>query len=150
MNERSSGLFLELRDTFEASCERVFELLTDPVDLARWWGPRGFTIPEASLDLHAGGSYRFSMQPPEGELFHLSGEFLEVDPPARLVYTFRWDEPTPDDTETVVTFALEARGDATEVALSHGPFATGERLALHLGGWTDSFDRLRQVIAGSS
>jgi uncharacterized protein YndB with AHSA1/START domain len=86
------------------------------------------------------------MRPPDGDAFHLSGEFLDVDPPARLAYTFRWDEPAPDDRETAVTLGLEARGEATELALRHGGFAAEERLALHRGGWTDSLDRLTALL----
>ena len=65
-------------------------------------GAHGFSIPEVQIDLRVGGSYRFTMQPPEGEAFHLSGEFLEVQAPSALRFTFRWDEPVPDDRETVV------------------------------------------------
>jgi uncharacterized protein YndB with AHSA1/START domain len=86
------------------------------------------------------------MQPPDGELFHLSGEFREVEPPSRLGYTFRWDPPNPDDRETVATLELEALGDETKVVLTHGEFSTEERLSLHEGGWTDSFDRLGQLF----
>jgi uncharacterized protein YndB with AHSA1/START domain len=68
--------------------------------------PKGFTAPSIELEPHVGGSYRIAMQPPDGELFHLSGEFREVDPPARLAYTFRWEEPTPHDRETVVTLSF--------------------------------------------
>ena len=79
--------------------------------MAAWWGPRGFTTPEALLDVRPGGGYRFSMQPPEGEVFHLSGEFLDVEPDQRLVFTFRWEEPVEDDRETVVTLSLRPLGD---------------------------------------
>jgi uncharacterized protein YndB with AHSA1/START domain len=103
----------------------------------------GFTLPETKLDLRVAGRYRFSMQPPDGDLFHLSGEFLEIDPPGRLVYTFRWDEPTPDDRETVVALSLTDLGDATEISLSQGLFATEERLSLHRSGWLESFEKLR-------
>jgi uncharacterized protein YndB with AHSA1/START domain len=51
-----------------------------------------------------------AMKPPDGQAFHLAGEFLEIDPPGRLVYTFRWEEPDPDDRETVVALALDAVG----------------------------------------
>ena len=64
------------------------------------------------------------MQPPDGDLFHLTGEFREVDPPARLAYTFRWEEPDPDDRETVVTLSFGDLGESTELVLSQGPFAT--------------------------
>ncbi|MGH3333725.1 MAG: SRPBCC family protein, partial [Nocardioidaceae bacterium] len=123
-----------------------FGLLSEPAELARWWGPQGFTIPEIELDLTVGGGYRFTMQPPDGEAFHLSGRFLEIQPASHLVYTFRWDEPHPDDRETVVRLSLDAVGGATEVSLSQGAFATEERLALHRSGWTESFEKLRELI----
>lgn len=121
-------------------------MLTDPRELARWWGPNGFTMPEAELDLRVGGRYRFAMKPPDGDVFHLAGEYRAIDPPNRLVYTFRWEEPTPDDRETVVELSLDARDDGTEIFLSQGTFATEERRALHENGWTDSFARLARVL----
>lgn len=150
MNEDPSGLVLELRSTFRAPRERVYRMLSDPAELAKWWGPRGFTMPASDVDFRVGGGYRLSMQPSVGDLFHLSGEFLEIDPPVRLAYTFRWDEPTPDDRESIVKLDLQARGDDTEIVLTHGPFATDERLVLHQGGWTDSFERLREVLSSGS
>jgi uncharacterized protein YndB with AHSA1/START domain len=150
MTEQPSGLLLQLRLVLNAPPERIFSMLTDPAELAKWWGPHGFATPETELDLRVGGGYRLSMQPPDGDLFHLAGEFLEIHRSSRLVYTFRWEEPTPDDRETVVTLALDALGDATEVSLSQGMFATEERLALHRSGWTDSFEKLRDVIESSS
>jgi uncharacterized protein YndB with AHSA1/START domain len=87
------------------------------------------------------------MQPPEGDVFHLTGEFLEVDPPDLLSYTFRWEEPTPDDRETVVTLTLREVDGSTNVVLDQGLFATEERLALHRQGWTDSLERLYEVVA---
>lgn len=147
MNGPPGRLVLELTCALEATRDRVFEALTDPAALVRWWGPSGFTTPQIELDLRVGGRYRFSMQPPEGELFHLAGEFLEIEPPSRLAYSFRWEEPDPDDRDTVVTLSLHAVGDRTEVALSQGGFATEARLALHRDGWTDSFAKLRELIA---
>jgi uncharacterized protein YndB with AHSA1/START domain len=149
MNEQPNGLVLKLKHMVDSPRERIFNLLTEPAELAKWWGPHGFTTPEVALDLSVGGRYRFTMQPPEGEAFHLSGEFIEIDPPTRLVYTFRWDEPDPDDRETVVVLSLAPVGDATEVSLSQGEFATDERLALHRNGWADSLEKLGKVIETS-
>ncbi|NDL59464.1 SRPBCC family protein [Phytoactinopolyspora mesophila] len=146
MKAQPGGRVLELTRVLNAPLARVFRALTEPAELVTWWGPHGFTTPEITLDVHVGGRYRFTMQPPDGDPFHLSGEFLEVDPPNRLVYTFRWDEPAPDDQETVVVLTFQAVNDGTRVSLSHGEFATEERLALHRGGWTDAFDRLRALV----
>jgi uncharacterized protein YndB with AHSA1/START domain len=144
---RRTGGFLELRRPLAASPERIFAVLTTPAEVARWWGPHLFSIPEVALDLRVGGAYRFTMQPPAGDPFHVSGEYREVVPPSRLSYTFRYDEPTPDDRETVVTVTVAAVGDRTELTVRQGAFATGERLALHRGGWTDSLDKLSAVLA---
>ena len=137
---------LELTRALAAPRERVFRALTQRDDLAVWWGPRGFTTPEIELDLRVGGRYRFTMQPPEGDPFHISGEFREIDPPSSLSYTFRYDEPTPDDRETVVTLTVDDVDGTTELALRQGEFATEERLALHRGGWTDSLDKLSALL----
>ena len=149
MNGQPGRLVLELTCIVDAPRERTFNSLTESAELARWWGPHGFTTPEIALDLSVGGYYRFAMQPPDGDLFHVSGEYLEIASPSRLVYTFRWDPPDPDDQETVVTLSLVAVGDTTEVALSQSEFATQARLELHRDGWSESFEKLRELLAQS-
>jgi len=143
----SEGLTLRLDRVLPAPRQLVFRACTEPDELAQWWGPHGFTTPEVDLDLRVGGGYRFGMQPPDGELFHLSGEFREIEPPARLVYTFRWEEPDPEDRETLVTMTLQDRGDSTEVALVQSGFATEARRALHVDGWTDCLERLQELLS---
>ena len=142
-------LVLELSYDLDATPDRVFAALTDPDDLAAWWGPAGFTTPEIELDLRIGGGFRLGMQPPDGELFHLTGEFLEIERPSGLAYTFRWEEPDPDDRETVVRLALGVMADSTRLSLRHGEFATEARLALHTSGWTESLQRLAELTAST-
>ena len=143
----SGGLTLRLDRVLPAPRLSVFRACIEPAELARWWGPHGFTTPEIDLDLRVGGGYRFGMKPPDGEVFHLSGEFREIETPARLVYTFRWEEPDPDDRETVVTMSLSDRGDSTEVVVVQSGFATEARRALHVDGWTDCLDRLQELMS---
>lgn len=137
---------LQQARVFAAPADRVFGLLTEPTALAKWWGPHGFSTPEVQIDLRVGGSYRFTMQPPEGEAFHLSGEFVEVQAPSALSFTFRWDEPVPDDRETVVDLSLDSLGDRTKVTMTQTGFATKERLELHRDGWADSFEKLDALL----
>jgi uncharacterized protein YndB with AHSA1/START domain len=86
------------------------------------------------------------MQPPEGEAFHLSGEFLEIQAPSALSFTFRWEEPAQDDRETVVELSLDPLGEGTKVTMTQAEFATKERLELHRGGWADSFEKLYSLL----
>ena len=146
----AGGLVLELQFVVKSPRERIFSALTESAELARWWGPRGYTMPEIDVDLRVGGGYRFTMQPPGGDRFHLAGEFLEIEPPRRLVYTFRYEEPDPNDRQTVVALSLEEVGHGTEVSLSQGEFATEARLELHRGGWTDSFEKLCEMSESSA
>jgi uncharacterized protein YndB with AHSA1/START domain len=126
---------------------RVFVLNTQPQLLGQWWGPNGFSLPSVEVDARVGGRYRIEMQPPDGDAFFLSGEFREVEPGSRLAYTFRWEPPDPDDRETVVVLSLQPVGESTVLTVDQGDFATEERRALHVQGWSESIDRLEELIA---
>jgi uncharacterized protein YndB with AHSA1/START domain len=142
----SDGLTLRLKRVLPCPRAVVYAALTDQAQLAKWWGPRGFTAPRVEFDPRVSGSYRIAMQPPDGDLFQLSGEFRKVDPPVCLVYTFRWHPPDPDDRETAVTLSLHEHREGTELLLIQGEFATEPRLALHEEGWSESLDRLTQLL----
>jgi uncharacterized protein YndB with AHSA1/START domain len=142
----SEGLWLRMTRILPAPRPDVWRALTEADQLATWWGPKGFTTPDVAFLPRAGERYRIAMQPPEGDLFHLHGTFREVDPPSRLSYTFVWDPPDPDDRETLVSLSLTDLEEATEVELTQGEFATQERLDLHDGGWTESFEKLEQRL----
>jgi uncharacterized protein YndB with AHSA1/START domain len=147
----AADITVKLIRSVQAPAQRVFEAMTDPNQVAEWWGPEGFTCPEVTLDVRVGGAYRIAMQPPEGELFHLVGEYVEVNPTSGLAYTFRWEPPDPDDRETVARLALRERDGATDIELIQGPFATEARRELHQAGWTDSLARLaRHLTPGLS
>jgi uncharacterized protein YndB with AHSA1/START domain len=150
MDVRSDELMLAMERVLPAAPPVVFAAFSDANELAKWWGPAGFTTPSLEFQPRVGDSYRIEMQPPDGEPFHLIGEFREVDPPARLAFTFVWENPDPDDVETVASLSFRDRGGSTEVALTQGPFKTEARRALHRDGWTDSFDKLEPLIAGQA
>src|SRR5689334_4324162 len=143
---RSAGLTVEIERVLDARRSVVFRAFSDPGELAKWWGPRGFTTPSLVLHARVGAGYRIEMQPPQGARFYLSGEFRVVDPPARLAYTFAWEEPDPDDLATLVDLSFRDLGESTEVELRQGPFKTPARRRLHHDGWADSFDKLERLL----
>jgi uncharacterized protein YndB with AHSA1/START domain len=145
--EDDGAMMLELTRVVSAARPAVFELFTDPDLLAQWWGPRGFSVPRPDWDPRVGASYRIEMQPPGGDPFHLVGEFRDVEPPARLAFTFVWEPADPDDVETLATLSFADARDSTEVTLEQGPFKTEERVELHRGGWRESFDKLEELVA---
>ncbi len=147
MTARSGELSLDMGRLLPAARAVVFRAFSDPHQLAKWWGPEGFTAPSVEFDPRVGASYRIEMQPPEGDAFYLTGEFREVDPPARLAYTFAWEPPDPDDVETVVELSFRDLGESTQVVLTQGPFKTEARRELHRNGWTESLHKLERLIS---
>ena len=150
MEARSDELVLEADRLVLAPPPVVFAAFSDPNQLAKWWGPEGFTTPSLKFEARVGESYRIEMQPPEGDRFYLTGEFREVDPPTRLAYTFVWEDPDPDDVETLVALSFRDLGESTEVGLRQGPFKSEARRALHRDGWSDSFDKLEWIISAQA
>jgi uncharacterized protein YndB with AHSA1/START domain len=142
----SSAGRLELRRDLPAAPAAVWAAFVDPIVLAKWWGPAGFSIPSLEYRPEVGESYRIEMQPPTGDAFYLAGVFREVDPPVRLVYTFEWEDPDPDDLETLVELSFSDLGAATRVVMDQAVFKTEARRQLHRDGWTESFDKLEALL----
>jgi len=143
----NDGFWLRMARVVPAPRPTVWQMITDPDQLAKWWGPEGFTAPSVNFEPRVGDSFRIAMQPPTGEPFYLLGDFREVNPPFQLSYTFVWDPPDPNDRETVVTLSLHDSGERTQVQLTQGEFSTQERLELHENGWRESFVKLQALLS---
>jgi uncharacterized protein YndB with AHSA1/START domain len=143
---RSGELVLEITRVFPVSADTVFAAICDSNKLRKWWGPKEFTVASLNFRPEVGRQFWLEMQPPDGNAFSIIGVFREVDPPARLSFTFAYEEPDKDDVESLVVLTFTDLGGSTEIFLSHGPFKTEARLALHRDGWTDSFDKLERLI----
>ena len=150
MGAQSGELTLEMQRMLSVPPSVVFAALSEPSELAKWFGPRGFTIPSVEFEPRVGEAYRIELQPPEGDPFYLTGEFREVESPVRLIYTFVWEDPDPDDVETLVRLSLSDPDGSTEIGFAQGTFKTEARRALHRDGWTDSFDKLEQLISAQA
>jgi uncharacterized protein YndB with AHSA1/START domain len=142
---------IEVVRTIEAPREEVFRAWTDPDQLRNWWGPGEFTCPEAEVDLRPGGSYRLVMQPTGGDPFVVAGTYREVEPPARLVYTWRWETgPAADGSESLVSVEFRDRGSRTELVLTHTDFPASHGPAPYQMGWDGGLDKFERLFAGSA
>jgi uncharacterized protein YndB with AHSA1/START domain len=128
---------------FTAPPDRVFAAWTDTAQLAEWYGPEGMKAEIFANDLTVGGQYSLVMKSAEGE-YHLSGEYEEIDPPRKLVFTWKWK--TSDET-TRVTIELRPEGDGTHLRLTHTGFAEAEQTSSHNQGWSSSLNDLERYLA---
>lgn len=135
---------LEIRRTFAAPPERVFEAFRDPSLLKAWAAPDEHRNEGVEQDFRPGGAYRREMRFPDGSLHVLVGVFREIDPPRRLVYTYRWETlPMP---ETVVEIDLVGTQGGTELRLVHSGFPDPDFADGHEGGWRECFARLDDLL----
>jgi uncharacterized protein YndB with AHSA1/START domain len=136
----TSGIALVARRTVRATVERVFDAWTRPEQLRAWWGPRPVTCSDAEVDLRVGGRFRIVNALPNGATVTIHGEFRLVEPPRKLVYTWRMDDGTLESSLVTVTFA--PRGAGTEVVVVHEDIPTEPIRESHENGWRGCLDGL--------
>jgi len=125
---------LDITRNLAAPPERVWQAFTDPAALDTWFWPH--LDGSADVDLRIGGGYRI-VGPKAG--IEVAGEYLEINPPKRLVFTWRWSgEPV----ESLVTLELTATADGTVLSIVHDRFADATSRDAHEQGWNDCLDRL--------
>lgn len=105
----------------DAPRELVFKVFTDPVHVAKWWGPHGFRNTVHSMDVRPGGQWKLTMHGPDGTDYPNLITYLEVLPPHRLVYVHAEDPDDPGQFRSTVTF--EEHGGKTLLTL-RGRFLT--------------------------
>jgi uncharacterized protein YndB with AHSA1/START domain len=111
-NTHLMGCSLEKELFINATPQRVFQALTEPAELERWF------VQKAEVDLRTGGAIRFEWAPDAVEI----GTILELDPPHRLSYSWEALEPSA----TTITFALTAENEGTRLHLLHTGIGEGE------------------------
>ncbi len=134
---------------FDAPRSLVFRAWTEPEHMARWWGPKGFTLPSCKMDLRPGGAYRFHMRSPEGDDHWSQGVYREVVEPERLVLAGAWTDADgkPTSPETLLTVTFEEHDGKTKLTLHQAIFESVTARDSHRGGWNSSLDRLAEYLA---
>ncbi len=140
---------------FDAPRALVWKAWTDPTMMAQWFGPRGFTSTVGELDVRVGGSLRIVMHGPDGNKYPMKGEFREVTPPERLVFTtIAIDQDGKHLLEGETTVILsESNGKTTLTLQTHAiglvPIAP-QMLAGMEAGWNQSIDKLAELFLRSA
>ncbi len=128
---------------FSAAPEAVFNAWLDPEMMAKFMKPgEGMTVPNASADPVVGGRFSILMRAGENDMPH-AGEYKEIDPHSRIVFT--WESPFSVDDSTV-TLTLSPEGSGTRLNLHHIKFANEEQRDNHNGGWSAILAKLDEVL----
>jgi uncharacterized protein YndB with AHSA1/START domain len=139
----SSGSLLAVVEIAVAP-ERVFRALTDPQEVPRWWGsPDQYRVTEYQADLRVGGRWKSVGRSADGSTFAVTGEFLEIDPPRRLVHT--WIADWDGGATTTIRYQLESIPEGTRVTVRHEGFADR---AASCQGHAEGWERVLGWLAG--
>lgn len=100
----SEGRTIHITREFDAPRALVFRAWTEPEHVGRWFGPDGFTTTTESMEVRAGGKWRYVMHGPDGTDYANLITYREIDPPARLAYDHGADENDPGQFGVTVDF----------------------------------------------
>jgi uncharacterized protein YndB with AHSA1/START domain len=125
--------------------ERVFQALVDPQQVLKWWGQQGvYRSTEFHRDLRPAGKWRAVGIAADGHSFEASGEYVEVDPPHLLVYS--WVASWTGDAKTTVLWELHPVSKGTLVRLHHYGLAAYPDLAKSYSGWPRMLGWLQALL----
>jgi uncharacterized protein YndB with AHSA1/START domain len=156
--QANTGFTLQIRRTFAAPREKVFAAWAEREQLEKWMcrDVSAHVITHHVQDIRTGGRYLMEIHDPaKGETYWGKGHYLEVKPPEKIVFTWSWEKTEPNGSrtemhpgspETQVTVEFFARGNSTEVVLTHGVFSSKKLRDEHDDGWNGCFDVLARVL----
>ncbi len=130
--------------TFDAPRALVWRAWTQPEHVHHWYGPAYLTFTVCEIDLRPGGRWRYVLRAPDGSEHGFGGEYREIVPPERLVYTEGY-EGLPGH-EYLVTLTFEEQNGTTTLT-SHGAYQSFADRDGHVasgmeGGMRETLDRL--------
>lgn len=137
---------------FAAPRTLVFQMWIDPIHLARWWGPKGFSNPVCQVDARPGGAIYIDMQGPDGTIYPMSGQFQEIVEPERIVFTsaaLGADKQPMFEVLNTITFT--EHGGKTTIVLHAKVKMEKPGAEIYLAGmeegWSQSLERLIAYLA---
>jgi len=149
---------IRLKRTFNAPVEQLWMAWSTSELVKQWWGPENYECPEAKIDFRVGGKYNFAMRGPDGKTMWSGGEYKEIVPNKKIVYT---DNFTDQDGNVVPASAYGMPGEWPEnlVTVTFDKFGNGEcqMVAVHAGipaemhdecidGWNSTIDKLQNLV----
>jgi len=137
---------VQVTRVLRATPQDVFEAWTDPRLLQHWLCPDPGVVGEVTCDPVVGGTYRLIMVFDHGAQM-VTGEYLEVDPPYRLVFTWLTDRTAGQPTQVTVT--LRPDGDLTEMTITHERLPSDNYRASASWAWANVVDRLDRTLTRS-
>jgi uncharacterized protein YndB with AHSA1/START domain len=139
---------LQIKRIIDAPRNRVYAAWTDPAQLRDWFGPEDVQTEDLIVDARVGGAFRWDLTSSEGEKMSCRGEYRELQPNKKVVFTWQWqDDEDWENRESVVTVELSDCDGGTELRLSHEQLPNEQSRDGHTRGWTSALDKLERFVS---
>jgi len=144
----SEKLSLEIKRFIDAPRDQVYAAWTDPAQLRQWFGPEKVQTRNLIADARVGGKFRWDLTNSEGEKMTCLGEYRELQPGKKIVFTWQWDDDEDWENHTsVVTVELSDRDNGTELRLIHEQLPNEASRDGHTEGWNSALDKLEKFFS---
>jgi uncharacterized protein YndB with AHSA1/START domain len=138
---------LEIKRFINAPRSRVYAAWTDPAQLKEWWGPERVRTRNFIAEARVGGKYRWDLINQDDEEMSVFGEYRELVPEKKIVFTWKWDDDEVwENRDSIVTVELFDHDGGTEVRLTHVQLPSEESRDRHNEGWNSVLDRLEKFL----
>lgn len=138
---------LTVTRAFAAPRNDVFKCFSDKNRFARWMAPEGVQVVDCQLNAKKGGNYRAVMREPDDHTHVITGEFREIVPNERLVFSWSKGDEEDPGLPTIVTLDFRDHNGGTEITLTQSVFDTLQSRDEHAKYWEGSFDCLNNFLA---
>lgn len=143
---------ITLQRVLNAPRELVFAAWTDPVQVAKWWGPHGFNSEVRQMDVAVGRMFRICMVASDGAEYPIKGTYQEIVAPERLVYIDDWDDDSKPSQQSRVTVTFAEHGAGKTLLTLEMRFGSiAERVEAEqqevIPGWGECFERLDALVS---
>lgn len=139
---------LTIERIFEAAPQVVFSVWSNCEHISQWFGPSDFKVPDCTIDFRVGGRYKICMLSPDGINYWVAGEYLVIEPPERLEFTWqRFQDDGVVWCSNIVRLSFEPSGiNKTKFTLHQAMFETSDECNNHRFGWTQCLERLQSFV----
>jgi uncharacterized protein YndB with AHSA1/START domain len=135
---------LTLKRRLAAPPTLVYAAWTQPAHIVKWFGPDSGDVTLAETDVRVGGRFTVEFFTEDGEAHHVSGEYREVVPDTKLVFSWAWR--TTPERQSLVTVLIEPASGGSQLTLIHENLFDEIARDRHAYGWTGSLDKLVRYL----
>src|SRR5436853_7730161 len=145
--KEAENFALEIKRLIKAPRECVFDAWTDPEQLRKWFGPENVQTHDLVADVRVGGKFRWDLTNSEGEKMTCRGEYRELQPGKKVVFTWQWeDDEDWENHVSIVTVELDDADGGTELRLTHEKLPNEESRDGHTRGWNSALDKFEKLV----